>query len=93
MSSTPKSVIVRDRQGFLYAIPAETLQTYCLPDSDYDSAATFYLASDDDVTGQCIMTNDSSYGDIHLDGMPWHDSPLNGLPTKPRRLIKTPNCY
>lgn len=88
-----KPVIVRDRQGFLYAIPAETLQPYCLSDSDFDSAAKFYLATDDDVTGQCMMTNDPSYVDIHLDGIPWSDSPHSDLPTGRRKLTISPNRY
>ncbi|VXD00202.1 hypothetical protein PSEUDO9AZ_40189 [Pseudomonas sp. 9AZ] len=87
MNSSKKSVIVRDRQGILYAIPAESLKGYSVPDSDFDAAATFYTASDDDVTGQGMMTGAPGCGEMPWDDMPWSERPINS-----RRLNKPSNC-
>lgn len=67
MSSKSKTVVVRDRQGVLYAIPAETLKGYQIDESDFDSAAKFYMAGDDDVTGQRMMMDDGPWEDCVYD--------------------------
>lgn len=75
MNAKSKNVVVRDRNGVLYAVPAETLQGHVIDETNFDSAARFYLAADDDVSGQRMVMEDIPWEDCDFDprncgGMP-----------------------
>ena len=47
-----KGVVVSNKQGLLYAIPADILKKYAVTKEDFDSVAEFFQSEEDDVSGQ-----------------------------------------
>ncbi|MCK4707569.1 MAG: hypothetical protein KAU21_03045 [Gammaproteobacteria bacterium] len=58
-----KGIVVRDREGVLYAIPEELAQQYVIDEKDFNSAAEFYKAEEDDVSGQTMHMDDRGWGE------------------------------
>lgn len=54
-------IVVRDRRGVLYAIPSEIAKQYVIDEKEFDSAAQFYTAEENDVMGQTIQMDDREW--------------------------------
>lgn len=67
MNAKSKNVVVRDRHGVLYALPSDLLEGRQIDEKDFESAAKFYLAADDDVIGQRVINEDIPWEDCNFD--------------------------
>lgn len=70
-NSKQAGIVMRDRRGVLYSVPPELAQKYVIDKDEFDSAAEFYKAEEDDVTGQTMFEDERFF-----DGLP-EDSLIN----------------
>ena len=55
MSNKTKGVVVSDKQGLLFAVPADVLKQYVVAKEDFASASAFFKGEEDDVSGQSMQ--------------------------------------
>lgn len=53
-SNKKSGIVMRDRRGVLYAIPAGVAMKYVVPGEEFAAAAAFYKDGESDVVGQTL---------------------------------------